>query len=110
MANESAGEVPSVYGKAMSYDVEVSKDIACAEPMDWSPPVHAKKEKHRRSKTRRTIDAMQPGECIRVVHYDIVCNFMGCSLLSMLCLYRKMGWVIQAYHEDRGIAVVKRFK
>lgn len=85
-----------------------------AEATEWNPPDvprwNAKQPK--RSRTRMAIDALKVGECIRLYHPDVACSYGlygSCSIASIISTKRRdFCWEIEAYHEDRYIAVVRR--
>lgn len=75
------------------------------EPAEWKPFL-----------SKRTLEAMIPGDCIRIYHFDLSCgvksdkgNKGNCSLGTYMTRLKKLkGWRFESYHEKQGIAVVRR--
>jgi len=79
------------------------------EPAKWNPPKD--RSKRRQSESRQALDAMQPGDVIRLIHPDLSCNDKSCSLYGMLTYKKnKDGWVTGMYHEEPFVAVIRRVK
>ena len=85
-----------------------------AEVAEWNPkdaPLRWNAKQPKRSRTRSAIDALKVGDCIRLYHPDVACQNYGgsCSVMAIIATKRRdYGWEIEAYHEDRYIAVVRR--
>lgn len=66
------------------------------------------------SETRKVVEAMQVGDCIRLVHDDVSCRKIKvgymCTVASIACRVRKEGWAIEYYHEGPGVCVIRRLK
>lgn len=84
------------------------------EPVVWNPT-------HKRTESRETVETMEVGECLRIVHDDLKCRRIkhytngkrdyACSLSSALrVISKRTGKLFESYHEEVDIMVVRRTK
>lgn len=65
------------------------------------------------SESVKALRAIQPGEVKRIFHDDVTCKYKrggGCSLYQESVRLRERGWVVESYHENDGVMVVRRLK
>lgn len=85
-----------------------------AEPTTWNPT-------HKRTQSRATIEEMEVGECLKIVHDDMECrrvkhptngkNDYACSLSAALrVVSKKHNKLFESYHIDVDVLVVRRVK
>ncbi len=77
--------------------------MASRSTAEWSPPKTRPKKRpdnpNDKCLSRLALDNLQPGECKRFVHHDLMCGIGGCSLAALVSRKRQAGWRIEMYHE-----------
>ena len=87
----------------------------------YKPPIKFRKIDlpYGRTITRFLIDTIEMGECRKITHKDVACDYTkygdnvwgsSCSLVTMCWAARKEGKRFEHYHEDNHIAIVRRLK
>lgn len=77
--------------------------MASVKECEWKPP----KERARKtpdgpkakSISRKALESMTPGECLRFHHNDLTCGIGGCSLEALVSKMRANGMKLEIYHE-----------
>lgn len=83
------------------------------EKTQWQPKGRGL---HPKSETRIALETMKIGDCLRIVHDDVKCHHHttdasgACGLSFIINKLRQEGYFIEWYHEDHGVAVVRRLK
>ncbi len=87
------------------------------ETYEWNPPKIIRGTSG--SKSTNALKSLKAGETKRIVHGDLRYysggykndkNARHCSLASVICKLRKIGWEIEHYHEKDHVIVVRRLK
>ncbi len=95
-----------------------------AESTTWTWPPSRLRGRPR-SATREAVEAMYPGDVLRIIHPDVSCHVASgdsstgptrtaaetssqCGLSQILCRLRKEGWAVEMHHTQRYVAVVRR--
>jgi hypothetical protein len=82
------------------------------ENTKWNPPDKVGRHGHNSSDSRVVLDTLLPGDCVRITHTDLSCNWEdgtgSCSLCAVVNLKKRGGWDLEIYHEKRFVAVVRR--
>lgn len=78
---------------------------------EWRP-ITNRRGPGKRLESVQALSEIQPGETVRIRHFDAPCNTKTgrCYLNNVLADLRKLGWVIEIYHEAPHILVAHRSK
>jgi hypothetical protein len=93
----------------------MEENVVYSEHVEWKPRGIGKHRSIANSDSVQKLRSVQVGQVVKIVHPDVTChsNFdasQTCSLKHELERLRQEGWVINSYHEDDHIIVMRRLK